>query len=818
MATWKMFGIGCLLALAGCGDDVAVTGEATDGGTAQMSTSSAPSSLSEPTTADTTTGVPTTAGSVGQTDSATTTDATATATGTTDEPGTTGAETTTGGVGGVCGDGVLDVGENCDDGANNGPGQACKANCESDRCGDGDIGPGEDCDDGALNGTTGCNLDCTRNVCGDGVVGPGEGCDDGNQIDDDECANDCRPAGCGDGVVAATEECDDGNKSNTDECTNSCTAAACGDGFVQEVAGEACDAGADNASNGDCTDLCLMASCGDSKVHDGGTGTEECDEGPNNLPNSTCNAMCKLNVCGDGDKAPMEGCDDGNVEGGDGCSASCQTEGCGNGVVDQGEVCDDGKNGDQDDGCTDLCAKPACGDGFEQPNAGEQCDLGGANSNNGACTLTCKDAVCGDDFIQIGVEQCDDGPLNGNDKACKADCSDNFCGDGFVEVGIEECDDGNGVDLDACSNVCKKAQCNDNIKNGLETDVDCGGASCGICPTVLMLAGGNTGPNGNLGGAFTNALGWTTTPLAGVTVEGTDLTVTTANLGVGLVRYTKIGDPQDNQLQYTTWDKGTWKPLAQVNNFTTSGWPSIDSATTTAQATFRGMDGKHYYTSFANNVWSAAQDSGVAGPIAGDIAALGDDAVFIYKVTGLARIDYVNRTNGVWGATTLLSGANQSNTVTANIRRMKAGANELLALWYRLDNSRIRGVYRKAGAWAAQGFDVPPATVTTNVRQAVLTGSGGDVAIAYQGLDGKLYLVAFVVLLNNWVGPVQMATNPTITGTPAIAEGVGSSFAEVAYISNGQVYHSRFKTDFTFTNPVLVGGTDIRSVSLHRTN
>ena len=865
------------LGLAACGDDgVASTEQGSSSGTSgQDTTTGKPTTMTatDPTTGTPTTTVPTT---TVDPDTTTTTDPTATTTTTTDPTATTDTDTTAGtslsttgstgdtstgttgdsttgttGVPFACGDGNLDPGEGCDDGKDNGDDQACKSDCTPNVCGDGFVGPGETCDDGADNGddkackadctpnvcgdgalgpgeecddganngdNNACKSDCTPNVCGDGLAGPGEGCDDGNNNDNDDCTNACAVATCGDGIESVSEACDDGNAEDTDLCTTACTDATCGDSFVQAVIGEACDDGANNGDQADCTSSCDAASCGDGLIHNLGSGTEECDNGANNGPGQLCNAQCGLNVCGDGDQGPGEGCDDGNLNNGDGCDQNCSLEVCGDGKKDVNEECDDGKNGNQDDGCTDQCLLPACGDGFEQASKGEQCDLGGGNSDTGDCTSSCKDAVCGDLLIHAGVEQCDDGPNNGNGKACKADCSDNFCGDGFVEVGIEECDDGNGVDLDACSNVCKKAQCNDNIKNGLETDVDCGGASCGICPTVLMLAGGNTGPNGNLGGAFTNALGWTTTPLAGVTVEGTDLTVTTANLGVGLVRYTKIGDPQDNQLQYTTWDKGTWKPLAQVNNFTTSGWPSIDSATTTAQATFRGMDGKHYYTSFANNVWSAAQDSGVAGPIAGDIAALGDDAVFIYKVTGLARIDYVNRTNGVWGATTLLSGANQSNTVTANIRRMKAGANELLALWYRLDNSRIRGVYRKAGAWAAQGFDVPPATVTTNVRQAVLTGSGGDVAIAYQGLDGKLYLVAFVVLLNNWVGPVQMATNPTITGTPAIAEGVGSSFAEVAYISNGQVYHSRFKTDFTFTNPVLVGGTDIRSVSLHRTN
>ena len=89
-----------------------------------------------------------------------------------------------------CGDAMIDLGEVCDDGPANGPGQPCNAMCQANACGDGDQGPGEECDDGANNGDmNSCKADCTNAVCGDGLVGPGEGCDDGNQSDNDECTN-----------------------------------------------------------------------------------------------------------------------------------------------------------------------------------------------------------------------------------------------------------------------------------------------------------------------------------------------------------------------------------------------------------------------------------------------------------------------------------------------------------------------------------------------------------------------------------------------------------------------------------------------------
>jgi MYXO-CTERM domain-containing protein len=68
----------------------------------------------------------------------------------------------------------------------------------------------------------------TDPVCGDGVLDDGEECDDGNGENGDGCENDCTetpviPETCGDGVVDAGEECDDGNGENGDGCENDCT-------------------------------------------------------------------------------------------------------------------------------------------------------------------------------------------------------------------------------------------------------------------------------------------------------------------------------------------------------------------------------------------------------------------------------------------------------------------------------------------------------------------------------------------------------------------------------------------------------------------
>src|SRR5690606_9506047 len=104
------------------------------------------------------------------------------------------------------------------------------------QCGNGVVETGETCDDGANNGMYGyCNATCNGMGphCGDGMTNGPEQCDDGNDLNTDECLNTCKFPSCGDGFVRMNvEECDDGNDSNTDECLTTCKLATCGDGFV----------------------------------------------------------------------------------------------------------------------------------------------------------------------------------------------------------------------------------------------------------------------------------------------------------------------------------------------------------------------------------------------------------------------------------------------------------------------------------------------------------------------------------------------------------------------------------------------------------
>ena len=216
-----------------------------------------------------------------------------------------------------CGDGIVqaDLGEKCDEGQFKGqpgcsadcktvdasctctPGKACV--CQTPVCGDGKVQVGEQCDDGNSQ-YPGCSATCQLEpgyqcpfagapcvpVCGDGiVVKPAEQCDPGSKTASvaQACNSDCS--------VKPGWACDD----------SGCHQTKCGDGKVE--GSEGCDPLPANNDLGDgCTPTCMAE--------------------------PTCPAAgggCTTK-CGDGLILGSEECDDGNAVSGDGCSADCKVE------------------------------------------------------------------------------------------------------------------------------------------------------------------------------------------------------------------------------------------------------------------------------------------------------------------------------------------------------------------------------------------------------------------------------------------------------------------------------------------------------------
>ncbi|MEI8230359.1 MAG: DUF4215 domain-containing protein [Candidatus Peregrinibacteria bacterium] len=416
----------------------------------------------------------------------------------------------------VCGNGRIDLGEQCDNGGaclGTLNGKICyqdsdcfvpKGSCTLGICSDGaPCSQNADCVDQyecAYNTAKDltCSALCKRTsssssrsssssssatgICGNGVINTGEECDDGSQnswVPGAHCLPTCKlnltiPL-CGNRVIDGSEQCDDGNRVNNDGCSSVCTKevakALCGNGIIE--APEQCDIGSNNGKAGySCSGSCTLITSGTTTSYGY---SYSFPTGPSttttsistttttpSLPSTTGNPA----FCGNAVLNVGEQCDDGNAISGDGCSDSCKRETtmttgnafCGNGRLDAGEECDDANRRDLD-GCSANCflERGACGDGIVQHALGEQCEPTlPLDSPFYTCDTQCHFVLqfCGNGILDPG-EECDEGLRNSDapNATCRVHCTITRCGDRILDRG-EECDDGNLVNGDGCDRFC----------------------------------------------------------------------------------------------------------------------------------------------------------------------------------------------------------------------------------------------------------------------------------------------------------------------------------------------------------------------------
>lgn len=179
--------------------------------------------------------------------------------------------------------------------------------------------------------------------------------------------------------------------------------------------------------------------------------------------------------------------------------------------------------------CTPETRQYGGGDSSSSSSSGgSQCAVNSDCGANSECqAFTCANGTCTVVFAPMGMAVATQGI---------GDCKSNVCdGKGYVVSmpdAMDPTDDGNPCTLDACvgtdtqhgnlasgmscngsqycdgvghcvecvdntqcsSSICKQgacatAECSDAVKNGLETDVDCGGLQCAACPVGLMCTG-----------------------------------------------------------------------------------------------------------------------------------------------------------------------------------------------------------------------------------------------------------------------------------------------------------------------------------------
>ncbi len=332
--------------------------------------------------------------------------------------------------------------------------------------------------------------DCDAGVCGDGVLDPGEACDDGNNRQGDCCSSFCEilaeGSPCDDGLFCTDSDRCDGAGSclgSSDPCD-----APDGDGDCSEACNEetdTCDGpDPDGASCNDglfCNgaDVCGGGHCG---VHagtpcPGPDGDANCRESCNEATDS-CTALDPVGApCNDGRFCTsVDTCDSGGscVSGGSPCPGSDGDGDCAESCDELSDTCTaaDAEASPCDDGlfCTsvDRCDGRGACLGWSDPCAGatadgdadcsESCDeerdecaapdLDGSACEDGlACTL--DERCIGGSCTPSGRTTCDDGNP----------CTDEFCapdGSCLGEYNASPCDDG-----DACTTVdrCSRGVC-----------------------------------------------------------------------------------------------------------------------------------------------------------------------------------------------------------------------------------------------------------------------------------------------------------------------------------------------------------------------
>lgn len=337
-------------------------------------------------------------------------------------------------------------------------------------------------------------------LCGNGVREGSETCDDGNTMPGDGCATNCRiepkpeiepndACGQATGPFALPVLLGGAISPGNDKDLFSFTLTAYSDIRLQTYAPgfDTCTAGVDTVltlRNTDCTTVMTtndnggVGTCSliDSTTNAAaasmppGTYYVQVEENGNNAAIAAYQLLVSINAtCGNGIKEGSETCDDGNTNSSDGCANTCRLEqgwtctgapsvctfNCGNGAITGTETCDDG-NTNSGDGCTNLCSV----------EPGYLC-----TGMPSMCVFTCGNGVVD------GADQCDDGNTNNGD-GCSSGC--------LVEL---------SYNCTGTPSMCTlfESLCNDGMDNDGDGAIDAADTNCQIpayfpaCPMGQQL-------------------------------------------------------------------------------------------------------------------------------------------------------------------------------------------------------------------------------------------------------------------------------------------------------------------------------------------
>lgn len=391
------------------------------------------------------------------------------------------------------------------------------------RCGDGIVQSGEQCDDGNQVDADSCSLSCVAARCGDGKVQSSEQCDDGNTIETDACSTACVPARCGDRVVQTGEQCDDGNAVTGDGCSDRCfietdlsvlpsnlfrtdrsgfgilTFAIFNnrDTAAQNVVFRASGFGTDDftftapegCQGGGRSISCIIEELRGRdrrifKVPVQLSARYGCNQRGPSFFMSVLQSNVEVNPRDNIQQAQIirdctfrpssstssvssassfsSSSDVSSVFSWSSVSSAFSSEEQSSSLVSSSSV-------SSDSSVSSVASVSSAQSSFHAAASSSESSAAASVSStvsSSAVSSSSSAAVCRNGIVEAG-EECDD-RNSINDDACTNDCRLARCGDGIRRWPNEQCDDGNSDNYDQCPNDCNDPRCGDGVREGLE--------------------------------------------------------------------------------------------------------------------------------------------------------------------------------------------------------------------------------------------------------------------------------------------------------------------------------------------------------------
>ena len=129
------------------------------------------------------------------------------------------------------------------------------------------------------------------------------------------------------------------------------------------------------------------------------------------------------------------------------------------------------------------CANGVLDDGETDVDCGGNCENKCGEGRNCGADDDCASDMCSDEGVCVDPS-CSNGAQDGDetDVDCGGSCPDG-CGEGEGCSVDDDCMSENCLDDGTCGPMVDDATCTDGVRNGNETDVDCGGPDCDPCDT-----------------------------------------------------------------------------------------------------------------------------------------------------------------------------------------------------------------------------------------------------------------------------------------------------------------------------------------------